>query len=178
MCLIYKQINVQVEESGPGKSCDQRVLESRHRPGSLTLTSCGWGPPDSRGRSSGLPSGDCRALKDKLPSSLNEACIVIIKLVKASSPKQFQQDMYRYLIFLQNCFCQYKFGGQWIKIKHCMYFSPALLLSGLFGSLPRPSPDCLQTLFCYFPTQQTGLALNEQADDWPSLPRPLPGNVD
>ena len=42
---------------------------------------------------------------------------------------------------------------------------PALLLSGLFGSLPRPSPDCLQTLFCYFPTQQTGLALNEQADD-------------
>ena len=61
MCLIYKQINVQVEESGSGKSCDQRVLESRHRPGSLTLTLCGWGPPDSWGSSPGLPSGDCRA---------------------------------------------------------------------------------------------------------------------
>lgn len=45
---------------------------------------------------------------------------------------------------------------------------PALLLSGLFGSLPRPSPDCLQTLFCCFPTQETGWALNEQADDWPA----------
>lgn len=46
--------------------------------------------------------------------------------------------------------------------------APALLLSALFGSLPRPSPDCLQTLFCCFPTQETGWALNKRADDWPA----------
>lgn len=62
LCLIYKQIKVQVEESGPGKSCDQRVLESKHRLGSLTLTSCGWGPPDYRaGLQASRKGRDCRA---------------------------------------------------------------------------------------------------------------------
>lgn len=76
-------------------------------------------------------SGDSKALyKDKLPRSLNKKhALSLIKLVKDSSQKQFQQDMYRYLTFLQKLLCQYKFGGQWIKFKHYMYLSPATPLS-------------------------------------------------
>ena len=67
LCLIYKWINVQVEESGPGKSCDQRIWESTHRPGPLALSFCVRGPPGSWGRSSGPPSGGCRAPIDPPP---------------------------------------------------------------------------------------------------------------
>ena len=71
--------------------------------------------------------------------------------------------MYRYLIFLQNCFCQYKFGGQWIKIKHCMYLSPALLLSLICA---------LKSLFSHFDlflvvfvTYSTGLPAHTYMSD-------------